>query len=83
MSTKEKLLKRLKAIPKDFTFNELKAALESLGFEMSKKGKTAGSRVIFLKGNIAISLHKPHPRNELLEYQIKQVLKVLEKGNII
>lgn len=83
MGTKEKLIERLKSIPKDFTFDEMKKALEGLGFEMGNKGKTSGSRVKFLKGDIGIILHKPHPRKELKEYQVKQVLEILEKENLI
>jgi len=79
----EKLLERLKNCPCDFTFDEMRNVLESLGFEMSNKGKTSGSRVKFLKGNIAIILHKPHPRKELLEYQIKQILDILEKEDLL
>ena len=30
-----------------------------------------------------VYLHKPHPRKELLEYQIKQVLEILERENLI
>jgi len=80
---KEKLIKRLKSIPKDFTFNELQNLLEILGFEMSNKGRTSGSRVKFMKDNTPIILHKPHPRKELPEYQIKQVIEILEKENLI
>ena len=83
MGKKEKLLARLKNNPKDFTFDEMQSALEVLGFEMSNKGKTSGSRVKFLRGNISIILHKPHPRKELLEYQIKQVIEILEKEDLI
>ncbi|MGE4272956.1 MAG: type II toxin-antitoxin system HicA family toxin [Desulfitobacterium sp.] len=54
-----------------------------MGFELSNKGKTSGSRMKFLKDNIVISLHKPHPRKELLEYQIKQVLAILEQEDLI
>jgi len=80
---KEKLIERLKSNPKDFTFNEMRVLLESLGFAMSGKGKTSGSRIKFLKGNIPIFLHKPHPRKELLEYQIKQVLEILEREDLL
>jgi len=80
---REKLIGRLKSNPKDFTFAEMKALLESLGFEMSDKGKTSGSRVKFQKENIAIILHKPHPRKEFLDYQIRQVLDVLKKEGLI
>ncbi|MDR2861816.1 MAG: type II toxin-antitoxin system HicA family toxin [Syntrophobacterales bacterium] len=83
MVKKEKLIERLKSKPKDFTFDEMRNVLESLGFEMFKKGKTSGSRVAFFKDNTAIILHKPHPRKELLEYQIKQVLEVLEKEGLL
>jgi hypothetical protein len=83
LGKKEKLIERLKSNPKDFAFDEMQTLLESLGFELSNKGKTSGSRVKFMKDNIPISLHKPHPRNELLEYQIKQVLEILEKENLI
>jgi hypothetical protein len=80
---KEKLIERLKNNPKDFTFDEMQTALKSLGFVMSNKGKTSGSRVLFLKGNIPIILHKPHPRKELLDYQIKHVLEILQKENLL
>jgi hypothetical protein len=83
MSKKDKLIARLWGNPKDFTFDEIKTVLESLGFVMSNKGKTGGSRVKFMKGNIPIFLHKPHPRKELLEYQIKAVLDVLEREGLI
>ena len=83
MGKKEKLIERLKSNPKDFTFDEMRHLLEILGFKISNKGKTSGSRVEFSKGNIPIVLHKPHPRKELHEYQIKQVLRVLEKENLI
>ncbi|MDR1023265.1 MAG: hypothetical protein LBL94_08360 [Prevotellaceae bacterium] len=47
MSTKEKLIKRFLTLPKDFTFDELLKLLRALGFAMSNKGKTSGSRVKF------------------------------------
>jgi predicted RNA binding protein YcfA (HicA-like mRNA interferase family) len=79
----EKLLERLRHNPKDFTFDEMKNVLESLGFTLSEKGKTSGSRVKFLRGNVSIILHKPHPRKELLEYQIKQIIRVLVKEDLL
>lgn len=83
MGKKEKLIRKLKNSPKDFTFEEMKVLLELLGFVMSNKGKTSGSRVKFMKNNIPIILHKPHTRKELLEYQIKQIVDVLEKEGLI
>ena len=83
MSKKEKLLQKLKSNPKDFTFDEMQNLLESFGFQRYEKGKTNGSRVKFIKGNIPIILHKPHPRKELLNYQIKQIIEILEKENLL
>ena len=83
MGTKEKLIKRLKSNPKDFTYNEMMKALKSLGFKSAKTGKTAGSRVKLKKGNIPITMHKPHPQNVLPEYLIKQILEVLEKEDLV
>ncbi|MCH5349317.1 MAG: type II toxin-antitoxin system HicA family toxin [Oscillospiraceae bacterium] len=83
MGKKEKLIQRLMSIPKDFTFDEMQALLEALGFEMSNKGKTSGSRVKFYKENTTIILHKPHPHKELMEYQIKQIIEKLKEDDLI
>ena len=83
MGKREKLIARLKDRPKDFTFGEVKNLLELLGFEMLSKGKTGGSRVKFARGSVSLYLHKPHPRNELLSYQVKYVLDVLEREGLV
>lgn len=83
MGKLEKLTQRLKSNPKDFTFNEMNALLLALGFEFSNKGKTSGSRVKFFKNNIIIIMHKPHPRKELLTYQVKQIIDILTEEGLI
>ena len=83
MGKKEKLIERLKSKPKDFTFDEMQNLLELLGFEMSNKGKTSGSRVKFKNGNVSVYLHRPHPRKELLEDQVKDILSILERGELL
>jgi len=62
MSTKEKLTARFKTLPKDFLFDELVSLLSNLGFEVSNKGKTSGSRVRFVnkEKQLIIDIHKPH-----------------------
>lgn len=74
MSKKDKLIERLKSKPKDFTFDEAKVLLESFGYIMSNSGKTSGSRICFIRGQKIFRLHKPHPRKELLVYQIKELI---------
>lgn len=83
MGRKDKLIKRLMTVPKDFTFEEMQTLLELLGFNLSNKGKTSGSRVKFTNGRTIIILHKPHPRKELLEYQIKQIIELLTEEGMI
>jgi hypothetical protein len=62
MSRNEKLIQRLLAVPRDFTWDELIKVLSVFGYTEFKKGKTGGSRRKFVDhNNNIISLHKPHP----------------------
>ena len=85
MGQKEKLIMKLKSNSKSITFDEAEALLGHLGFSRFNKGKTSGSRVIFVSDDnkIKILLHKPHPRKELLEYQVKQLIEQLTRGGLI
>ena len=85
MGQKEKLLKRLKSNPKDFTFEEAATLLRALGYQESNKGKTSGSRVLFAnqEHNTKILLHKPHPRKELLAYQIHLLIAHLTQEGLL
>lgn len=84
MGQKEKLIQRLKSRPKDFTFSEAETLLGYLSYRRSDKGRTSGSRVAFISGGHApIMLHKPHPRNVLLDYQIKQLIDALEQEGLL
>jgi len=79
VSKRDKLLDRLKEVPKNFTFDEARALLESCGYVMSNSGKTSGSRVKFYLGKKVFAMHKPHPRKELLEYQVKELIAELKE----
>ena len=84
MSQEDKLIKKLKSRPKNMTFDEVESFLNSLDYNKSDKGRTSGSRVIFESDkHPAILLHKPHPRKEMLEYQIKQIIEILETEELI
>ena len=84
MGQKDKLIRKLKSKPRDFTSDEAEALLNYLSFSRSDKGKTSGSRVKFtIEDHGAIMLHKPHPRKELLEYQVKQLCEKLEQEGLI
>lgn len=85
MGKKEKLISRLKSNPKNFTFNEAETLLNYLSYYRTNKGKTSGSRVMFTspEHSSKILLHKPHPRRELLEYQVRQLIEQLEEEGLI
>ena len=83
MGQKEKLTLKLRSNPKTFTFDEAVTLLSYYGYEKDNKGKTSGSRVRFINRTTGarISLHKPHPRKELLDYQVSQLVDHLtEEG---
>ena len=77
MSSKNKLIKRFKRQPKDFTWQELVRLFGIFGFTVDNKGKTSGSRTVFVKDENEIELHKPHPSKIVKEYVMKNVLKFL------
>ena len=84
MGQKEKLIEHLKSKPKDFTFNDAETLLGYFNYKRSDKGKTSGSRVMFVSDDHPpIMLHKPHPRKELLAYQIKQLIDILEQEGLL
>ena len=84
LGQKEKLIKRLKSKPRDFTFDEAETLLGYLDYKRSDKGRTSGSRVMFISDDHApILLHKPHPRKGLLEYQVKQLIETLIQEGLI
>jgi hypothetical protein len=84
MTKKEKLIKRFKNSPKDFTYNELCSLLGQYGFEESKTGKTGGSRRKFVHSEYQpIVLHKPHPGTILKKYQIDLILDKLKQDKLI
>ena len=74
----DKAKERLKAEPYDYTFNEARSLLMSLGYKEYNKGKSSGSRVVFVKGDVKILMHKPHPGNEMKRYAVRQLKDQLE-----
>ena len=85
MSQKDKLIAKLKSNPKTFTFEDAESLLRYLSYRRSNKGKTSGSRIMFVSDEYKtkILLHKPHPRKELLEYQVKQLVDHLEQEGLL
>ena len=85
MGTKEKLIDRFRRQPKDFTYDELCRLFRVLGFEISQKGKTSGSRVEFvnIEKGLSYGAHKPHPDSSIKMYVMKQLLDFFNSNNLI
>lgn len=82
MSTKDKLIERFKKLPKDFTFDELTSVMTHLGFKITNKGATSGSRIGFIKGTLLIKMHKPHPQNIVGYKTLKEIQAFLNKEKL-
>ena len=82
MSKNEKLLAKLLNEHMAFTWPELVTLLRRLGYTLIEG---AGSRVKFDIGDPSamITLHKPHPGNELKHYIRRQIIEQLKSGELI
>lgn len=84
MTRRDKLVARLKACPRDFTWAELVRVLEGLGYNEVATGKTGGSRRRFVhKTAPALLLHKPHPGNIVKMYVIDEIIRTLGEAGLI
>jgi predicted RNA binding protein YcfA (HicA-like mRNA interferase family) len=78
MSTIEKLLERLRSIPSDLKYSEVRKILNHLGYKESTKGATSGSRILFYnEENQKIMFHKPHGKEAMKKITIKQIISAL------
>ena len=86
MSTKEKLIARFKTLPKDFSYDELVRLLSGLGYKVSNKDKTSGSRVRFMnkEKQLIIDIHKPHTLGApIKEMALKDIYNKLISNGLI
>ena len=84
MSQKDKLTERILSHPKDFSFQEVVTLLRHCGYTERTGGKTGGSRVTFVNDNKDyIRIHKPHPRNTLLPYQLSNLIRDLTERGLL
>ena len=85
MNKKEKLTKRFRSLPKDFTFDEVVSLFQDYGFVYVNKGATSGSRIKFYNAEDqnAYIMHKPHPSNIVKGYIMRDILNFLIKNNYI
>lgn len=85
MTKKDKLIEKFLSLPKDFTIDELTTVMKTLGFKVSNRGTTSGSRMAYLNeenGDI-IRIHKPHPGKIIGPSTLKDALTNLKEKNYL
>ena len=84
MAKIQKLIDRLREVPRDFTWDELIKVLAHFGYMELKTGKTGGSRRKFANSsNDIVSLHQLHPGSILKRYSLEYVLGHLKEKGLI
>jgi hypothetical protein len=85
MGKREKLLKKLLTIPKNFTFDELVTLMKGLGYSVENRGRSSGSAISFYNPelNDKILIHKPHPEKEVKRYILLMIIEKLRKNKMI
>ena len=85
MNKKDKLIKRFRMQPRNFTFDEVESLFAICGFTLENKGTTSGSRVKFYNESDQNSyiMHKPHPSNIIKGYMMRDILNFLLKNGYI
>ena len=85
VNRKEKLVRRFRTLPKDFTFEEVVTLFQGCGFSLENKGATSGSRVRFYHeaDQNSYIMHKPHPSNVIKGYMMRDILNYLLKNGYI
>lgn len=72
-------LKRGKISPR-----ECYSLLESLGYKRNNKGKTSGSRIVFIHDTAeSILLHVAHKRDLMYKKECEKIVNILENGGLI
>jgi hypothetical protein len=82
VSKHSKALARLKARPKDFTWDELVSILKHFDYQ-EISGKGSRRKFVSKATNHQFSLHKPHPENTVKGYVIDIVLNGLIENGFI
>lgn len=85
MGKLEKIIDRLQKGSGTITYQELTFLLQKFNYRLQTPGKTSGSRVAFYNSelNDLIRLHRPHPGNELKDYQVKLIKTHLAQNKLI
>lgn len=76
---KKKLLKKLLSASKNIRFSEAKSCAEMFGFELDR---ISGSHHIFVHPTIPELINLQDVKGKAKPYQVKQLLKIIERHNL-
>ncbi len=76
---KKKLLKKLLTGSKNIKFNEIVSCAKAFGFSLDR---VKGSHNIFIHPDIPELINLQNVNGKAKPYQIKQLLKIIEKHNL-
>jgi hypothetical protein len=81
MSKAEKLIKRFRTVPADFTWDEFVKLLSLFDYEMAKG---SGSRRKFINkdNGMTMSFHEPHPQSIMKKCYIRQVIQHFDDNKV-
>ena len=83
MSKIDTLINKLcqKPTPADFRYSDLRKIMNYFGYQESNKGATSGSRVRFYNPatGAMVSLHKPHPGDQMVKGSVESVVQFLKE----
>ena len=80
MTRKKEIYEKLKNNPKNVRFEELCKAAELFGFKY-RGGK--GSHVVYVREGVREILNFQNVKGKAKPYQVKQLLKVIERYNLL
>ena len=85
MNKKEKLVKRFRTLPKDFTFEEVEALFWWLWFHVGEQRfhVRLTRKVLNKKDQNTYIMHKPHPNNIIKGYMLRDILNYLLNNGYI
>ena len=88
LSQFEKLWNRFLSVPSDFSYDDLKKIMKHYGYIENNKGKTSGSRLVFIKRDdvekTTIFLHKPHGFDAYVrKAAIRSIIAAMERNGDI
>ncbi|WP_010195960.1 HicA protein [Psychrobacter sp. PAMC 21119] len=75
MSKSEKLVKRFKTVPSDFTWNEFVKIMSLHGYLVSNAKGGSGRKFVNKSASLSMVFHEPHPEKVMKRCYIREVIQ--------